>query len=50
MVEIPNFEKGEDSIAINKSIYCAKCMSEMKSIRKKEFQCEHCGQKYIEKE
>lgn len=34
----------------NVSLYCANCMSEMKSIKKKEFMCLECGQKYIEKE
>jgi len=50
MVEVPDFEYGEEPVILTKSIYCAKCMSEMKSIRKGEFRCLNCGQRYIEKE
>ena len=50
MVDTPKFEYGEEPIHLTKSVYCAKCMSEMKCIRKGEFICENCGERYIEKE
>lgn len=50
MVETPKFEYGEEPVFISKIVYCAKCKSEMKSIRKGEFICEKCGEKFIEKE
>ena len=48
MVDVPEFEYGEEPIKISKSMYCAKCMSEMKCIREREFRCLNCGQRYIE--